>query len=65
MCGLRAPRFVTTKVTLQLNQSDKIVGFAQPNWRFGERGGSAVALWETRTYRTPGSDGVWKGEHRP
>jgi hypothetical protein len=62
--GTERTRFVTAKVTLQLNQSDKIVGFAQPNWRFGERGGSAVALWETRTYRTPGSDGVWKGEYQ-
>jgi hypothetical protein len=62
--GTERTRFLTVKTTLQLNQSNKIVGFAQPNWRFGERGGSAVALWETRTYRTPGSDGAWKGEYQ-
>lgn len=62
--GTERTRFLTAKMTLQLNQSNKIVGFAQPNWRFGERGGSAVALWETRTYRTPGSDGAWKGEYQ-
>lgn len=62
--GTERTRFLTTKVTFQLNQSNKIVGFVQPNWRFGERGGSALALWETRTYRSPGSDGVWKGEYQ-
>jgi len=60
--GTERTRFVTAKVTYQVNQSNKFVGFAQPNWRFGERGGSALALWETRTYRLPGSDGTWKGE---
>ena len=62
--GTERSRFMTAKVTYQLNQNNKIVGFAQPNWRYGERGGSAVALWETRTYRTPGSDGAWKGEYQ-
>jgi len=62
--GTERTRFVTAKVTYQFNQANKIVGFAQPNWRFGERGGSAVALWETRTYRSPGSDGVWKSEYQ-
>ena len=62
--GTERTRFFTGKVTYQINNSNKIVGFAQPNWRYGERGGSAVALWETRTYRTPGSDGAWKGEYQ-
>jgi len=62
--GTERTRFITAKVTLQLNQANKIIGFAQPNWRFGERGGSAVALWETRTYRSPGADGAWKSEYQ-
>lgn len=62
--GTERTRFVTLKMTYQLNQENKIIGFAQPNWRFGERGGSAVALWETRTYRSPGADGVWKSEYQ-
>jgi hypothetical protein len=62
--GTERTRFITAKVTYQFNQANKIIGFAQPNWRFGERGGSAVALWETRTYRSPGSDGVWKSEYQ-
>ena len=39
--GVERTRFVTGKVTYQINHSNKIVGFAQPNWRYGERGGSA------------------------
>ena len=62
--GVERARFITTKVTYQINPANKIVGFAQPNWRYGERGGSALALWETRTYRSPGTDGVWKGEYQ-
>jgi hypothetical protein len=62
--GTERTRFFTAKVTYQFNQANKLIGFAQPNWRFGERGGSAVALWETRTYRSPGSDGVWKSEYQ-
>jgi hypothetical protein len=62
--GTERTRFVTAKVTYQLNTANRIVAFAQPNWRYGERGGSAVVLWETRTYRSPGSDGAWKGEYQ-
>jgi len=54
-------RFVTPKVTYQLNASNKFIAFAQPNWRLAERGGSRIATWDTRTERR-GHDGAWKGE---
>ncbi len=54
-------RFFTVKVTSQLDEKNKIIGFTQPHWRNRTGGGTRTAAWETATKRL-GFEGTWKGE---
>ena len=54
-------KFFTVKVTNQINDKNRLIGFVQPHYRNRTGGGSATAAWSTATARV-GFEGTWKGE---
>src|SRR6266850_1258025 len=54
-------KFVTAKMTYQMDAKNRFIGFLQPHFRNRTGGGSATADWSTATARV-GFEGTWKGE---